>query len=123
ADTTRLGGGSPVFYKHGIYKSGYIHKGQIMGHHVGSDATAFSAELRYDHSERLTMNLLANYQERGKSLAIKEKHQQAEIGADWGVTSQLMVNARYGFDMVDNWNFVPGDDTFHFGELGLEYRW
>jgi hypothetical protein len=123
ADTTQLGGGSPVFYRHGIYTSGYLYEDRIMGHHVGSDATDLSLELRADWSERLSFSLGFDYEQRGESLAVQEKHCQAEFSADWWANPNLVVSARYAFDRVENYGFVEGDEDFHMGSVGVGYRW
>jgi len=120
ADTTRIGG-SPVLYRHGIYKSGYIYEGQIMGHHVGSDSTDLSFELQADFSHRLTVTLGLDLEERGKSLALQEKHSQVDLKGTWWMSSDLSLSARYAYDSVENWNFTKGDQDFYMANIGVEY--
>jgi hypothetical protein len=123
ADTTQIGSSVPVLYRHGIYRSGYIYEGQIMGHHVGGDATDLSADLRLDLSERLTLGLLLDLEERGKSQVQQEEHRQAQLKADYWVTPQLLLKALYAYDDVNNWNFSDGGEEQNFVNLGLEYVW
>ncbi|MGK2906840.1 MAG: capsule assembly Wzi family protein [Desulfuromonadales bacterium] len=120
ADTTRIGG-SPVLYRHGIYKSGYIYEGQIMGHHVGSDATDLFVGLDIDCSERLSVSIGFDYEERGKSLAVQEKHAQADLKATWWFNPRLSLAARYAYDRVENWNFASGDEDFQEGSIAVGY--
>jgi hypothetical protein len=110
ADTTRIGGGNPVFYRHSIYQSGHIYKDHIMGHHVGSDATDLSAEIRVDCTEQLSLNLLFDYEERGKELDLQEEHRQAQVGVDFWLTPNILINASYAYDDVKNYNFTKKDE-------------
>ena len=121
ADTTRLGGGAPVFYRHSIYKSGYIYKDQIMGHHVGSDATDLFFELQADFSDSVSVTLGYDYEERGKELALQEEHSQFDIKGTWWLSHDLSVSARYAYDSVENWNFAKGDQDFYLVNIGVEY--
>lgn len=124
ADTSRIGGDSPVLYRHSVYTSGYHHQGQIMGHHVGSDAVDLAVQLRIDCSDRLSLNLGLDYQRRGESLALQEKHHQADLQADWWLDPHLLLSARYAFDRVENWNYLEGEDRdFHLGTVEVAYRW
>jgi hypothetical protein len=121
ADTTQLGGGRPVLYRNSIYQSGYIYKDQIMGHHVGSDATDLFIELQADFSDRLSVTLGYNYEERGKELALQEEHSQYDIKGTWWLSKDLSVAARYAYDSVENWNFAKGDQDFYLMNIGVEY--
>ncbi len=121
-DTTRIGGDYPVFYRHSIYKSGYIYEGQVMGHHVGSDATDLSLVLDIDLSERLSLSLGLDFEERGKDLDTQEKHTQAEINATWWMHPNLSLSARYAYDHVKNWNFKDGDEDFSMASFGANYQ-
>jgi hypothetical protein len=121
ADTTRLGGGAPVLYRHGIYTSGYIYEDQIMGHHVGSDSTDLFVGLNADYSESLSFSLGLDYEERGKSLSVQEKHYQADLNVTWWMNPQFSVSARYAYDHIDNWNFDKGDEDFQMASVGIEY--
>lgn len=38
ANTARNERYGPLWYKHGIYTSGYTHRGRIIGHHIGADS-------------------------------------------------------------------------------------
>jgi hypothetical protein len=121
ADTTRISGGTPVLYRHGIYRSGYIYEDQIIGHHVGSDSTDLSLELQVDFSAQLSVTLGFDYEERGKSLALQEKHAQFDLKGTWWMNSDLSVSARYAYDRVENWNFATGDEDFYMASLGVGY--
>jgi hypothetical protein len=122
ADTTQLFGGSPVLYRHGIYRSGYIYENQLLAHHVGSDATDLFVQLGVDCSERLSLKIGIDYEVRGKDLALQEKHRQADLSATWWLDPRLSLTARYAYDHVKNWNFLEGDEDFHLLSVGVGHR-
>lgn len=122
ADTTQLFGGNPVLYRHGIYQSGYIYDDQILGHHTGSDATDLFMQLRVDYSERLSLRIGLDYEERGKALALREKHRQADLSATWRLDPKLSLTTRYAYDHIKNSNFVEGDEDSHLLSVGFGQR-
>jgi len=61
---------------------------------------------------------------RGLSKAIQEKHYQVGIDLSYNITDMIEVKTRYGFERVDNLNFVDGEDKIrHFfgGELTIRF--
>lgn len=122
ADTTQLFGGSPVLYRHGIYKSGYIYENKILGHHAGSDASDLLVQLGVDYSERFSLGIGFDYEERGKARALQEKHRQVDLSATWWLDRQLLLTARYAYDQVKNWNFIEGDADFHMVSVGFGHQ-
>jgi hypothetical protein len=122
ADTTRIGGDSPVLYRHGLYTSGYTYEEHIMGHHVGTDATDLSLLLGIDVSARLSLSLGFDYEERGKSQNIQEKHAQGDINATWWLSPKLSLSAGYAYDHVKNWNFEDGNENFQLATLAIAFQ-
>lgn len=51
ANTGRNERYGPTWYKHSIFKSGYTHKGRVIGHHIGADARDLFLRTQYytDH--------------------------------------------------------------------------
>lgn len=123
ADTSRIGGGNPVFYRHGIYQSGYIYEGRIIGHYVGSDARDLSVKLRSDSSETLSWALGFDYQSRGDVLPVQEDHYQGSLDIDYRLSPNLTLSALYAFDRVKHFQFGDDDEYLHFGKVGVSYQW
>jgi len=110
------------WYQHGKYPAFY--KGRVFGHHVGTDAEdIFVRFIGY-----LTNNLIAGIdfdaETRGTSEAIREKHYQFGVDLSYNITDMIEIKGRYGFERVDNYNFVDGrDKDYHFfgGELTIRF--
>jgi hypothetical protein len=62
-----------------------------------------------------------DYEERGKSLSVQEKHSQVDLKATWWMNSNVSASAHYAYDRVENWNFAKGDEDFYMASLGVEY--
>ncbi len=124
ADFSKTYNNFSPWYRHSLYNSGYTYEGQLMGHHVGGGATDLSVELQMFLSNKLTVSLLADYEQRGFDQDIKEKHHQGVLKADWELDEKLTVSARYGMDKIDNFEFESGNDkTHHMASIGLHGRW
>jgi Capsule assembly protein Wzi len=124
ADLSRLDNNSAPWYRHGLYASGYTYKGRILGEAVGGAARDLYSELRAILSADLTLSLSLDYQERGFDQPLHEKHLEPGFGADWQLTEQIAVDARYAFDQVKNFGYVAGPGrTFHLATVGVRTRW
>jgi len=115
---------SPIWYRHGIYQSGYTYHEQIMGHHVGGGGSDLFTEITAILSGDLTLGLSFDYERRGVDQATEEEHYQPGIALEWKPHARLTFNARYAFNRVENFNFVSGNDlSFHFVDFGLTSNW
>lgn len=124
ADLSRIDNNSPVWYRHGTYRSGYTYEGKILGHHVGGAAKDLFTELRVLLPRDLTLTLSLDLEKRGYDQAVKEEHLQPGIGLEWPWLSALAFTARYRADKVKNFGFTIGDDrTFQLAEIGFKGRW
>lgn len=113
-----------VWYRHGLYSSGYTYKGKILGHHVGGEATDLFSELRLILPRDLTLSLSLDIEKRGYNQAAREDHLQPALGVEWQLQPNLTLDVRYAYDRVENFNFVSGNDReFYLGELSLVRYW
>lgn len=100
-----------VWYGHGIYIGGYAHDDLVIGHHMFGDAEdLFVRVTRY-----ITKDLLAgvdyDFMERGITLSpIQETVNEWGADITYDITDHLSIGARYGFQMVDNYNLQSGVD-------------
>jgi hypothetical protein len=124
ADLSHIDDNSPAWYRHEIYLSGYTYKKRIMGHHVGGAASDLYSELEILLPGDVTLGLSYDYEKRGADQVVEEKHYQPGVALEWFPSDNIALNARYVFDKVENFNFVPGDDREnHLAELGLTANW
>lgn len=113
-----------VWYRHGIYRSGYVYEGTLMGHHVGGDATDLFVELQALLPRDVTLSAGVDVERRGDSGAVEEKHLMPSLDVEWAASPCLTLRAGYSFDRVENFAFVDGDDQeFHFGRAGVSWHW
>jgi len=115
---------SPIWYRHGIYQSGYTYKKKIMGHHVGGGGTDLFAEIRAILPGAVTLGLSFDYEKRGVDQIVEEKHYQPAVELEWRPSARVSFNARYAFDKVENFSYIAGNDQkFHLAEFGLTSIW
>lgn len=72
ADLSQIDSNSPVWYRHGIYQSGYTYKNQIMGHHAGGGAKDYFAELVILLPQDLSLKIDYNHEKRGTDQPVEE---------------------------------------------------
>jgi hypothetical protein len=108
-----------VWYRHGIYASGYTYKGRILGHHVGGGGRDLFFELGIMARKGLNGRINFDYEQRGVTTQpVTEKHYQ--VGTDWryrigravidwavkiGISYERIKNARY-ISGLDEDNFL-----------------
>ena len=119
---TSPGQGPDCWYQHSQYPAFY--KGRVFGHHVGTDAEDLFARA----TSYLTNDLLAgidlDMENRGLSRATQETQYQFGVDLSYNITDVIGVTGRYGFERVDNLNFVDGENKIrHFfgGELTIRF--
>lgn len=87
-----------VWYRHGLYSSGYTYKGRILGHHVGGGGRDLFIEMGIMKGNILNGSINFDYEERGVTTQpVTERHYQ--MGTEW--------NYKLGKAMVD-WSIKIG---------------
>ncbi|NCO52771.1 MAG: capsule assembly Wzi family protein [Deltaproteobacteria bacterium] len=124
ADLSSIDNNSPVWYRHGIYRSGYTYKGKILGHHVGGGAEDRYIALDWWLTERVQVTLGYDEEKRGYDQAVLEKHRQPFVAVDWMVTSDWQLKASYANDSIENVGYVAGADrTDHAASFSVTRLW
>jgi hypothetical protein len=118
---TSPGQGPDSWYLHDWYPAFY--KGSVFGHHLGTNAE----DLFVRATSYLTNDLIAgidiDMETKGLSNAIQEKHYQVGVDMSYNITDMIGVTGRYGFERVNNLNFVDGEDKVgHFFGVELTIR-
>lgn len=113
-----------VWYRHSIYRSGYVFKETLLGHHAGGDATDLFVELKAFLPLDVTLTAAFDVERRGESQPVQEKHAMPSLDLEWVASPGLTLHAGYSFDRVKNFAFVAGEDRdFHFGRAGVRWNW
>lgn len=124
ADLSHLDNNSPPWYRHEIYLSGYTYKKRILGHHVGGAASDLYGEIKLLLPGDVSVGLNCDYEKRGSDQLVEENHVQPGVELEWWTSDRLALSARYAFDRIENFNFIPGEDREnHLAELWLRATW
>jgi hypothetical protein len=119
---TSPGQGPDSWYQHDWYPAFY--KGRVFGHHVGSNAEDIFARATSYLTNDLVAGIDIDIERRGLNIAAQEKHYQLGVDISYNITDMTEVKGRYGFEMMNNLNFVDGEDKVrHFfgGELTIRF--
>lgn len=108
-----------VWYSHSVYSTGYTYRGSIIGHHMGSDTEDIFIRITNHLTYDLKAGMDFDFEKRGKSNPSPEEHFQFGIDLSYNITDMIEFKGRYGFEKVNNYNFIHGvDKDYHF--LGTE---
>jgi len=114
---THLGESPGVFYNHHIFQSGYTHKGEVMGHHAGTDARDIFARLQHYLSADLIGGI---YYDQEVLFPARQTRDQYGIDLTWFTRKQFIFHARYQYEDIKDdptrprWN--------HILDLGVSYN-
>ncbi len=113
-----------IWYLHHLY-SGYTYNGNIIGHHVGTDANDFFSEVSYLMQER-TGKISLSYHREEHDIYIPGSHERLEditAGIILSLMKQIDLVTRYSRGWLKNKGNAPGDtvNLLKFG-IGIEYR-
>ncbi len=124
ADLTWEKHGTNPWYRHGLYRSGYTYRGKILGHHAGGGARDYSASYSHDMPGNVNLGIGLDYERRGESLPVQEKHLQTELTLRAPLGAWLTLEAAWCLDRIENFAYIPGEDrTFHLARIALSATW
>ena len=124
ADLSQIDDNSPVWYRHGIYRSGYTYEGVVMGHHVGGGAKDTLLEVEAMLSENLLLTVGFDYEERGFDQPVHEKYKEISTSLSWDLTEHLNVDCSARYGKVDNFDFKSGNsENVSLISVGLRGHW
>jgi len=121
ADTTPPSGEPAVWYKHGLYQSGYTYEKKILGHQAGGDARDLWLESRAFLNRNLSLAFNFDYQQRGTTQPIEEKHYQPGLELRWRDPGGREVSFNYAYDHVEHVNYGADSADLHFATLGFMF--
>jgi len=112
----------PLWYRHGVYRTGYTYRGKILGHPFGGDAEAWSVRLDLFPSDALQLGLDGDIVRNGVLAGGARREKEIRAGADLLLFTGvgLRYHARYDFEHRKNVDSVSGEsETNHRLELGV----
>lgn len=124
ADLTHESKIAPIWYRHGIYRSGYTYKGKVLGHHIGGAARSYFSELEYLFPGGWTLRGSFDYQERGTDQLVQEIHRIPSLEAEAYFPGNIRLCLAYGYDSVRNSEFLSGSRrSDHLLKVGVSKSW
>ena len=112
------------------YRTGHTFKGQILGHHIGGDATDFFVETSAFLTENLKMALTFDWERRGvddlpsRGKTGVESDIQVGLGFRYRYLPTVTIEGRYAYEHIRNLNLNAGASaTNHLVELGVSFSW
>ncbi len=96
-----------VWYRHGVYTSGYTFKERVLGHHAGGDAEDLFIELHREFSDNIGVTGSFDIEKRGFNLPVLETHYQYQ-GKIRLRFYPYLAELTGGWEQVKNPGFAPG---------------
>ncbi|NCO50912.1 MAG: capsule assembly Wzi family protein [Deltaproteobacteria bacterium] len=123
ADLSPPGRGGAVWYRHGLYRSGYTYHGKIIGHHAGGDAQDLWVESRAFLPGGVSLAINFESLQRGISQPIQEKHYRPGFELRWRIKRADELRFTYSYDHVEKFDFREQSANLNFAMLGYTHDW
>jgi hypothetical protein len=115
---------SNIWFRHGLYTSGYTYQQKIMGHAMGGTAEDYFAELEAYFPLGLRLAFNFDHQKRSAGIGTAEKHFRPGLAMEWHCSPKLTLRFDYAFDRVENFGFENGRNrNLHMANAGIDWNW
>lgn len=111
-------------------RGGYTFKGQILGHHIGGDATDLFVQTTTMFTENLRVALTFDWERRGiekpalRGKTAAEDDVQVGLGFRYRYSPTVTIEGGYAFERIRNFNLNAGASaTNHLVEFGVSLSW
>jgi hypothetical protein len=108
--TTYYKGKPNVWYNHGVYRSGYTYKGEIIGHHMGTDSRELFLEAGYMIPDINNGKASVSYdrEEHNLSEDVHETKDEFSIKIGTSLNRDIFLETSYSYSRIENVNNVEG---------------
>ncbi len=108
ANTARNARYGPSWYTHGVYTTGYRYGGNIIGHHMGTDARDLYFRAQYHLGEKATFGIEGDWERSGIHSALVT--QEKWIGTDilYYPSEYVTLQGGMGYQTFDKTDLKPG---------------
>jgi len=107
-----VSGAPDVFYAHGVYGSGYTHKGRVIGHHMGTDAQDVSIRLTHYLTEDIILGLEYD-REKGLSSTHSQTIDQFGLDLMFFTSKNWQLRTGYRYENAKNSADRPDNHVLH----------
>jgi len=100
-----------VWYNHGVYRSGYTYKGEIIGHHMGTDSKDLYLEAGYLLSPLTNGKASVSYdrEEHNLSEDVHETKDELSFTVEASLKKNIFLETSYSYGRIENFDNVEGD--------------
>jgi len=111
-----------VWYTHSLYTSGYTYRGNIIGHHMGSDAKDFYVRAELPFREGWIGGVDYEQQNRRLSSPVQEKIRRWGGDAVYSERTGFSYSVRLIYEEIENVNLLSLDEQNMYGILTAAWQ-
>jgi len=97
-----------TWYTHYAYRNGYDSRGNILGHHVGTDGDDIFVSITKKFGKNFNAGLTFDAERHGLTKSVVEKKYEAGIDIKYQVLENAFLNAEYEFEYFDAYQNTSG---------------
>ena len=111
-----------VWYTHGIFRSGYTYKTDVIGHSLGGDGRSFFSQIDYRLSQKTEFRFSLEAQQRGRSQSIVEDRDIFNLGMKYDMSDQWQLLYNYSYIKIANQAQTISSNDIHLFSVGSSYQ-
>lgn len=111
-----------TWYHHSLYFSGYTYRGNIIGHHMGSDAKDLYLRLKSPFLRQWTVGL--DFEQENRHLSSPVQEEERRWGGDVTVSDRAgrSYSARLAYQRIKNLNLLPENERNVYGTVTVIWQ-
>jgi hypothetical protein len=101
-----------VWYNHGVYRSGYTYKGEIIGHHMGTDSRDLFFEAGYvmPYMNNAKASVSYNREEHNLSDDVHETKDELSLSVEATGVKNIFLETEYNYGRIANFEQTEGEE-------------
>lgn len=101
ANTARTSKYGPLWYKHYVFKSGYTYHGNVIGHHIGSDAQDIFLRLQHYMDSEIMIGIETDMERTGIHGNLRKK-KWIEVDLAYNIAGEFKLSGGIGRELSKN---------------------
>jgi len=99
------------WYTHSVYLNGYTHRGNVLGHHLGTDGDDIFVGLSKDFGELFNAGIWFDGERHGLSSAIVERKYEGGVNFTYRYFKNVILQANYELEYFQGYGHVSKQTT------------